>query len=400
MNISKVFNFFNLLLVSNSLAFIFNVNSLTILFNYVLLSDNYKLGFITKRNLAEMLQETIFDDVFNERVNFLSGEDLLKKYNWGEYLSSCEILFNYGDTNEPLKDILYNTERNLSIINGNFSKLGITLAFSMLMKVYNRIMTRYNLQEHYPPQSKNSNMKQVLLCEKNYTDSLISYLYKGEDIIDISNTGEKLGGIEVNLRDELHSLDIQSFNKHNCALANTIKHKIGDSFEYFNRRFLKYNKNEMYVKELLNLEYKSLVTVVDTMSIKSNTYEPISLLAHLIINTIYFHYDDRTIYISYETFKNVYERILQRVITLNPSELTRRTVNYLLNIYFLEKQLTITHIINELKYDESNTQENVKDMDAIRNEIIQSLQLNNITLSLEKVNEMTLRVFRSTKDII
>ncbi|CRG84543.1 hypothetical protein PRELSG_0022800 [Plasmodium relictum] len=399
MNFPNEFKFSNLLL-AYKIAFIFKVSLLSILFKDALLLNNYELGLIPKRNLAEMLQGLQHDEK-NENTKILSKEEVIEKFVSAEYLSSKEIVDEYKDVNFIIHKDSNCMERDLAIIFGRFCFEGITLPINQLLNVYKRIIKRANLRNWFTLYEKRSIFEYILSIEKSVSEESLKSIICEEKKVEQEDIMPILREKSFLLEEKLKSLDIRLPYEQNNDLKYIIDELIKDVIVYFNKRFSEDAKiDERYVNELFDTEYLILISLIHSVYTGVYVNKPIYDNCTFILKMILKYFSASTIELTYVQFKNIYHRLLERVFPLDHSELTTQEMHKLFNAYEIENNLTINHVIREInKPDEQETQHDMRDVvKTIENKVNEALQSEDILMSQEEVRKMALRIYRSTTE--
>ncbi|CRG85836.1 hypothetical protein PRELSG_0015700 [Plasmodium relictum] len=169
---------FNLLLVSNLVAFIHNTSLLSSLFKDSFILNNYELGFNMRRNLAEISSKSLEPGIREHRGNFFT-RGLLKTYLSLEGLLHEKILRNPHHLN--------NMKYSLSLINEAFSREGITLSFIEVANIYYRVDEVNKMQQYHSPDRKRINIQHILSAQK---ELFVEYSEVYDEVVNIRGGGE------------------------------------------------------------------------------------------------------------------------------------------------------------------------------------------------------------------
>ncbi|CRG84693.1 hypothetical protein PRELSG_0025300 [Plasmodium relictum] len=402
MNFSKSFNFFKLLLVSNLIAYTFNVSLLSSLFKDELLLINYELGLITIRNLAEMSPEKLKSSVkTHERKKFFS-RGIFKDCLSLENSLFSELLTKPEKQSDSASDILDNMENVLSTIYQRFSEAGITLPLTKLLNIHYRVKEYNLLKENYPSNSREEIMSNILIAQKSIFDEFSEVYSKvinidGEDENLLIYIDGMLDGmvkkIPYALRkfQSLESLRYDHMDKLNRIMILSIE----DTMSLDRKLYKSKEMNAYDMGGIFNIEHGSYRELLYHIFTKKYDKASICDNSSIIMNTIIIYYSKLLPRMTYEQFKIMYHRLLERIIDLSDEELTQHKMDRLNDIHFLETQINVNHAMRKFnKLHEQETQEDLKDTD-IKNEVMEALQSRNISLSSNEMDKMVDRIRRS-----
>ncbi|CRG96908.1 hypothetical protein PGAL8A_00448900 [Plasmodium gallinaceum] len=401
MNFSKTFSFFSSLFISIIIAFIYNVNLLKNLFKDMLLLRSYELESMIKRNLAEMIPDTLEDDNKVVKTKLLNKDELIDKYIFAEHSASLEILKELVKNKNSTDETYDCMERDLSIINGIFSKNGIILSANGIMNVYSRIGKRYILFEKNSTEDNDDDFfRSILSIEKSITGELLKKIIFLEDrMIDKSNY------IPI-LLDTLHLIDANEdsiiIRKYifKLTFSSVINEIIYDIISFYNVRFREDERIDLpYVTKLLNLEGCVLHKLVSIVVRSDDDAVPIYYNSKLVLREIFEMFSKNNIDLSFLQFKNIYLRLLENFYGINSGNLTREIIDEITNSHRIERSV-ITQIVSEEleNFNNGEEQEGPTDINSVKDKVAQQLQSRNITLEQHKVDKIVHRIHRYVTD--